>query len=181
MEGLFSRLKKDQDVNRSSLMQLLKKSIFAGERSIEDYIHSLASIERYKLTNDDIRIITTKVLFRAAAILIFLPLVTFLFTLIFFWIVISNQVLSAWVSGNFIIPAPMINSLFAIDGLSVLRIKAALLLSFFSSTLTIGTFITSEGKLDQFVKQEFASDIDTDKQLLVLNKLVTEYSSKLRS
>lgn len=125
-----------------------------------------SSIDQIDTINDQNRLKIKNIL-KGGILLMMLPLLVFLFSWIFFMLLIGDDLLQKWTEGYFDVTSSSSFWDFA-DNWEGLRIKAALLLSTLSTTSTLGSLLAAKEDLRDLIRNSFLSDIELDRKLLVL-------------
>lgn len=157
-------------VSENELLSICHEFSLIVESSLEEYIRNQYSSSQKSVAADEL-VVRTKYCLRWILLLITLPTMVFLFALILFYTLINNELLSAWTTG-FYSPEPLNLFIICIDGWAILKIKSAILLAILSTTSTLGTLFTSKDELIEFIQQGLAHDVQQDKKLLMLYRIL---------
>jgi hypothetical protein len=164
-----------QEAELDELMTTLSK--FKDKFSPLDIMASMRAIVRYYYGDDTEHVkldtehrsatLLIKYSTKALLLVLILPVAVSIFALALFWFMLDKRVLVEWTQG-FIASGSVTVLSYSIDELTILRVKAALLLGALSSTLTLGEFISSEESFSDFLDRVFRDELMIDKHLLIL-------------
>ena len=104
-------------------------------------------------------------------LMVTVPLVLFLFLLVYFNLIVSDQVLAMWTT-SYNRPEPVFMLGIWITSWQAIRIKAAALLAVLSAASSLTTLAGDESRLATFVGQAFARDVYLDMCLLTLQRIL---------
>lgn len=106
-------------------------------------------------------------------LLAILPISVFVFGLLLFVAIINNRILEQWTTDYYSSQSTHLVPLL-IDGWTLLKVKSAILLAILSTTSTLGSLLASNEDLSRFVQESFMHDVQLDKHLLILSRVLQD-------